>query len=69
MTVSTPVSAQAASSHHGLLINRAMSAETMKIPDPIMVPITIMVESNRFRPRTNPEVSMPEVWLMKSEQL
>ncbi len=48
---------QATNSHPGLLIRRAISAETMKIPDPIIVPITIIVASNRFRPRTNPVFS------------
>jgi len=34
-----------------------MSAETMKMPEPIIEPTTIVVESNKPRPRTNPEVS------------
>src|SRR5579862_6914424 len=34
---------------------REMSAETMKIPEPIIEPTTIIVESNRLRPRTKPE--------------
>ena len=30
-----------------------MSAETMKIPDPIMLPIIMVVASKSFRPRAN----------------
>jgi hypothetical protein len=30
-----------------------MSAETMKIPDPIMTPTTTITESNKPRPRAN----------------
>src|SRR5579884_169767 len=52
--VSTAVTIHAINIQPGLSISRAISAETMKIPEPIMVPITTMVESNRFRPRTNP---------------
>ncbi len=36
---------------------RAMSAETMKMPEPIIEPTTIVVESNKPRPRTKPEDS------------
>ena len=36
---------------------RAMSAETMKMPEPIIDPTTIVVESNKPKPRTKPEVS------------
>ena len=43
--VRTPVRIQAASSHPGLLSSLAMSAETMKIPEPIIAPMTIMVAS------------------------
>ncbi len=32
---------------------RAMSAETMKIPEPIMDPITIVVQSRSFSPLTS----------------
>jgi hypothetical protein len=35
-----------------------MSAETMKMPDPIIEPTTTIVESNRPRPRLN-SVSRP----------
>src|SRR5215469_2171591 len=38
---------------------RAMSAETMKMPEPIIEPTTMVVESKRPRPRTNPEDSAP----------
>src|SRR5437879_750397 len=34
---------------------RAMSAETIKIPDPIIEPTTIMVESKRPSPRIKPD--------------
>ena len=36
-----------------------MSAETMKMPEPIMDPTTTIVESNRPSPRVN-SVSRPE---------
>src|ERR1700676_257914 len=36
---------------------RAMSAETMKMPEPIIDPTTIVVESNKPSPRTKPEES------------
>ena len=52
--VSTPVITHAMSIQPGLLIMRDISAETMKIPDPIMTPMVTMTESNRLRPRTNP---------------
>ena len=51
--VSAPVSTQATSSHPGLPIVRAISAETMKMPEPIIDPTTTIVESNRPRPRVN----------------
>ncbi len=38
----------------GLLIMRDMSAETMKIPEPTMMPMVIITESKRPRPRTKP---------------
>src|SRR5437879_13756359 len=34
---------------------RAISAETMKMPDPIIEPTTIIVESKRPRPRMKPD--------------
>jgi hypothetical protein len=34
-----------------------MSAETIKMPDPIIEPTTMVVESNKPSPRTNPEES------------
>ena len=52
--VSTPVITHAMSIQPGLLIMRDMSAETIKIPDPIMTPMVIMTESKRLRPRTKP---------------
>src|SRR5688500_18678919 len=51
--VSTPVTAHATRSHPGLPISRAMSADTMKIPDPIIEPTTTIVASKRFSPRVN----------------
>src|SRR5579863_561683 len=54
----SPVIIQAASSPPVDPASRAMSAETMKMPEPIIEPTTIVVESNRPSPRTNPEVSV-----------
>src|SRR4051812_35967712 len=47
MSVITPVSTQIANSQPDEPTSRAMSAETMKMPEPIMVPTTSMVASNR----------------------
>ncbi len=65
--VSTLVITQAMSIHPGLPIMRDMSAETIKMPDPIITPIVIITESNRFRPRTNPwsGLEIAEGWLME----
>src|SRR5260370_2047207 len=49
---------QAASSPPVDPVWRAMSADTMKIPEPIIDPTTIIVESKRPRPRTNPDDSV-----------
>src|SRR5260370_16452957 len=57
-TVSNPLMTQAASSPPVDPVWRAISAETMKIPEPIIDPTTIMVESNKPRPRTNPDDSV-----------
>src|SRR5271156_4652831 len=51
--VSTPVKIQATSSQPALPICRDMSAETMKIPEPIITPTTTITESKRPRPRAN----------------
>src|SRR5580658_4809844 len=51
--VSAPANAHATSSHPALPISRAISADTMKIPEPIMTPTTTMTESKRPRPRAN----------------
>jgi hypothetical protein len=51
--VITPASAQATSSQPGEPINLELSAEVMKMPDPIIEPITIIVPSTRVRPRTS----------------
>ncbi len=56
--VSTPVSSQATSSQPGLPIQRAISADTMKMPEPIIDPMTTIVASNRPRRRLN-SVSRP----------
>src|SRR5579863_4692851 len=53
----SPVIIQAASSPPVDPASRAMSAETMKMPEPIIEPTTIVVESNKPSPRTNPEES------------
>ena len=47
--VSTAANTQAARNHPGPPSMRAILAGTMKIPDPIMTPITTMVESNSPR--------------------
>jgi hypothetical protein len=43
--VRTPVATQASRSQPGLPTRRAMSADTMKMPDPIIDPTTTMVAS------------------------
>src|SRR5687767_989636 len=48
-----PASAQAPNNQPGAPINRDDSAEVIKIPDPIIEPITIIVPSSRPRPRTS----------------
>ena len=52
-TVSNAVTIHVASSHPGLPTCLVISADTMKIPDPIIEPITIIVESANPRPRWN----------------
>src|SRR5579864_911563 len=51
--VSAPARAHAIKSQLALPSWRPMSAETMKIPDPIMTPTTTITESNKPRPRAN----------------
>src|SRR5688572_32905288 len=51
--VSTPASAQAISNQPGEPTSRDDSAETMKMPEPIIEPTTIIVASSRLRPRTS----------------
>ena len=51
--VRRPAIVQASSSQPGALIRRVDSAEVMKIPEPIIEPITIMVASSGPRPRTS----------------
>src|SRR5207244_1224933 len=53
VTVISPESPQAASSQPGDPTSRADSAEVMKIPDPIIDPITIIVASVSPSPRTS----------------
>ena len=43
--MSTPATSQATSSQPGLPTLRAMSADTMKMPEPIIEPTTTIVES------------------------
>ena len=52
-TVISPVTTQIISSPPGEFICRAMSADTMKIPEPIMEPTTSMVASSSDSPRLN----------------
>src|SRR6266571_1332979 len=51
--VSAPVTSHTNSSQPGAPTCRVISAETMKMPEPIIDPATIMVESSRPRPWTN----------------
>src|SRR5687767_15973943 len=48
-----PASAHATNNQPGAPINRDDSAEVMKIPEPIIEPITIIVPSSKPRPRTS----------------
>src|ERR1700675_3127518 len=54
MTVINPVVTQTTINNPGLPTCRAMSADTMKMPDPIIEPATIMVASSGPRLLTNP---------------
>jgi hypothetical protein len=51
--VSTPARAQAIINHPGEPTSLEDSAETMKMPDPIIDPTTIIVASSSPRPRTS----------------
>src|SRR5216684_8384923 len=51
--VRNPVTTHAPISNAGEPTSRAISAETMKMPDPIIDPVTSMVELVRPRPLTN----------------
>jgi len=51
MTVMKPVTSHTSSNNPGLLTWRAMSAETMKMPEPTIEPTTSMVASRRPRTR------------------
>src|SRR5579862_7751564 len=57
--VNRPVMTHDPSSHPTLPTCRAMSAETMKMPVPIMEPATIMVESNSPRLCCKPVLEAP----------
>src|SRR5579872_2400369 len=52
--VSTPVIAQVVSRPPAEPVWRAISADTIKMPEPIIDPTTIMVESKRPSPRIKP---------------
>src|SRR6476661_5652278 len=54
--VNAAVTTQVTMSRPGDCVWRAMSAETIKIPDPIMDPMTSVVASSRPRPLTRPFV-------------
>ena len=51
--VMSPAMTQARSSQPGALTSRVDSAEVMKMPEPIIEPITIMVASSGPSPRTS----------------
>src|SRR5436305_896921 len=51
---SSPLTSHAASSHPAEPTCRAILAETMKMPEPIIDPVTIITESSRPSSRTNP---------------
>ena len=51
--VMTPAMTQARTSQPGVPISRVDSAEVMKMPEPIIEPITIMVASSGPSPRTS----------------
>src|SRR2546421_13015875 len=53
--VNKPATPQASTSQPGAPLNRDVSAEVMKIPDPIIEPITIIVASTGPSPRTKPD--------------
>jgi hypothetical protein len=53
--VSKPAITHPSKSHPGAPLKRAVSAEVMKIPEPIIDPITIMVASIGPSARTKPD--------------
>jgi hypothetical protein len=53
--VSNPATTHVNNNQPGAPINRDDSAETMKIPEPIIEPITIIVASSKLSPRTSEE--------------
>src|SRR6266404_2117693 len=64
--VRTPARAQATSSQPGAPTSLEDSAETIKIPEPIIEPTTIMVASNKPRPRTSLGAELFVSWLIDS---
>src|SRR5438552_16783609 len=54
MTVNNPVTNQTTSNQPGAPTSRARTAETIKMPEPIIDPATIIVESSKPSPRMNP---------------
>ena len=59
-----PATAQASNNQPGAPINRADSADVMKMPDPIIEPITIIVASTGPRARTSPDCCRLSVLLL-----
>ncbi len=60
--VRSPVTTQTAMSHPAEPTWRAISAGTMKMPEPIIDPATIMVESSRPSSRTKPGSAVLALW-------
>ena len=74
--VNKPASAHASSSQPGAPLSRDDSADVIKIPDPIIEPITIMVASIGPSARTRPDCFwlssrffMIELWIQRSHPL
>jgi len=64
MRVISAVTSQAAMSRAGEPTMRLMSAETMKMPEPIMEPMTMAVAEKRPMPRTKCGAAAGSVWLL-----
>src|SRR6266542_677026 len=68
--VTIPATTQASSSHSGEPTVRPMSAETMKMPEPIIDPATSIVASVRVIALTNPRLeSFVVVWVSGVTQI